>query len=54
MHDSQLFNKEAYSRFAKKVRRFFKKDKELKQAVAVGKAADTESITTVKNTEDLS
>lgn len=54
MHDSQLFNKEAYSRFAKKVRRIFKKDKELKEAVAVGKVADTGSITATKSTGDLS
>jgi lipopolysaccharide export system permease protein len=54
MHDSQLFNKEAYSRLGKKVRRIFKKDKELKEAVAVGKVADTEGIEVVKSTDDLS
>jgi lipopolysaccharide export system permease protein len=53
MHDSQLFNKEAYHRIAKKIRRFFKKDKELKEAVAVRKVADTEGINVTGETKSL-
>lgn len=51
MHDSQLFNKEAYHRAAKKVRRFFKRDKEV---VPVGKLANTDSIKTADLDDNVS